>query len=155
MPNFKGHLFGGLLFYGITVFLFSLGKVSWATQLYWLSATLAGALFPDIDIKSKGQHLFFKILLLLLILCLFLQAYIPVAMILFFSVIPLIIPHRGLFHDIGFVLIFCAFTDLALIFLLPAKAHTVIITSLFFMLGVASHLILDKGFKRTFKNKNL
>ena len=83
MPQYKSHLIGGLIFYGIILFIFSLGKVAWTTQIYWLSATLAGSLFPDIDIKSKGQHLFFKILLLLLILCLFLQAYIPVVMILF------------------------------------------------------------------------
>lgn len=154
MPNFKGHLFGGLLFYGIVLFLFSLGKVSWTTQLYWLSATLAGSLFPDIDIKSKGQHLFLKILLLLLILCLFLKAYIPVVMILLLSLVPLIIPHRGLFHDLGFIGVLCALMDLVLIFLIPAKAKTIIVTSLFFILGVTSHLILDKGFKGTFKSKS-
>ena len=151
MPNFKGHLCGGLLFYGSAVFLLSLGKISWTQQIYWLCATLAGALFPDIDIKSKGQHLFLKIVLFLLILCLFLQAYIPVIMILFFSLMPLIIPHRGLFHDLGFVVVLCALTDLVLIFSCPTKAHTIIITSLFFMLGVTSHLVFDKGFKKTFK----
>lgn len=154
MPNFKGHLFGGLLFYGIAVMLFSLAKVSWTTQLYWLSATLAGSLFPDIDIKSKGQHLFLKILLLLLILCLFLKAYIPVVMILVLSLVPLVLPHRGLFHDLGFIAILCGVIDLILIFLVPHAAKTIIVTSLFFMLGVGSHLLLDKGFKGTFKSKS-
>ena len=153
MPNFKGHLFGGLLFYGIAIFLLSLSQVSWTTQLYWLCATLAGALFPDIDIKSKGQHLFLKILVLLLIVCLFLKAYIPVVMILMLSLLPLIIPHRGLFHDLGFITILCGLIDLLLIFFLPHKAKTIIVTSLFFMLGVTSHLILDKGLKHTFKSK--
>lgn len=151
MPNFKGHLFGGLLFYGIVVFLFSLGKIAWSTQTYWLAATLAGALFPDIDIRSKGQHLYFKILVLLLVLCLFLQAYIPVVMILFFSLLPLIIPHRGLFHDLGFIAILCIFTDLVLIYLMPHKVHTIATTTVFFVVGVLSHLLLDKGFKKTFK----
>ena len=125
--------------------------VSLAQQLSWLAATLAGSLFPDIDIRSQGQHLFLKIVLLLLIICLFLQAYIPVVMILFFSVLPLVIPHRGLFHDLSFVAILCAFTDLALILFMPHKAKTVIITSLFFIVGVVSHLLLDKGFKKTFQ----
>ena len=154
MANFKGHLFGGLLFYVLASFVFSLGSVAWTTHIYWLSATLAGSLFPDIDIKSKGQRLFLKVLLLLLILCLFLQAYIPVVMILFFSLVPLIVPHRGFFHDIGFVAVLCAFVDLILIFVVPAKAKTIIVTSLFFLLGVISHLLLDKGFKGTFKGKS-
>lgn len=153
MPNFKGHIFGGLLFYGLVLFLFSLTKTGWTTQLYWLAATLAGALFPDIDIRSKGQHLFLKILFLLLILCLFLQAYIPVVMLLFFSLLPIILPHRGLFHDLGFIAILCAGVDLVLIFVIPTKARTIIVTSLFFVLGVLSHLLLDKGFKGTFKSK--
>ncbi len=154
MPNYKSHLIGGLLFYGLVLFLFSLSKVAWTTHLYWLTATLAGSLFPDIDIKSKGQRLFLKVLLLLLLLCLFLQAYVPVIMILCFSLIPLIVPHRGLFHDMGCIAVMCGLTDLILIFIVPAKSKTIIVTSLFFMVGVLSHLLLDKGFKGTFKSKN-
>lgn len=151
MPQFKSHLIGGLILYVLVLFLFSLGSFSFATHLYWLSATLAGSLFPDIDIRSKGQHLFLKILALLLIVCLFLQAYVPVIMILFFMLIPLVMPHRGLFHDIWFITILCAFIDLLLIFFIPDRAKSIITTSLFFLLGVVSHLLLDKGFKGTFK----
>ncbi len=150
MSQFKGHVLGGLVAYGAVVFLFSLTTVPLATHLQWIIATFAGALFPDIDIKSKGQHLFLKILLLLLILCLFLHAYIPVVLVLIFSLLPLIIPHRGLFHDLSFIVLITAAIDLVLIFVLPYKGETIITTSLFFLLGVFSHLLLDKGVKKTF-----
>lgn len=150
MSNYRGHLIGGIGAYVAAVFLLSLSTIAVSSHLVWFLATMAGALFPDIDVRSKGQHLFLSILLLLLILCLFLQAYVPVVMILFFSVLPIIIPHRSLFHDLGFVGFLSTGVALFLIYVLPDRAETILSTSLFFLLGVVSHLLLDKGFKKTF-----
>lgn len=153
MSNYRGHLIGGIGAYAAVVCVLSLSTIAVSSHLVWFLATLAGALFPDIDVRSKGQHLFLSILLLLLILCLFLQAYVPVVMILFFSTLPIVIPHRGLFHDLGFVGFLSGAVALFLIYLLPAKAESIVTTSLFFHLGVISHLLLDKGFKKTFYKK--
>lgn len=147
MANFKGHICGGLVAYGAAIILISLGSYSLSWHLYWFIATLAGALFPDIDIRSKGQRLFLKILLLLLLLCLWLQAFIPLVIILVFSILPIIVPHRGLFHYLSFN-IFCSIVvALFLVLLLPAKIEIILSTTLFFLLGVLSHLLLDKGMK--------
>ncbi len=150
MSNYRGHLIGAVAAYAAVVFMLSLSSMNVGNHLVWFLATMAGALFPDIDVRSKGQHLFLSILLLLLVGCLFLQAYIPVVMILFFSVLPVIIPHRTIFHDLGFVGVLAGCVTLALIYYVPGKAETIVSTSLFFLLGVISHLVLDKGLKKTF-----
>ena len=71
-------------------------------------------------------------------------------MVLFFSLLPIVIPHRSLFHDLGFVGALVGVGTLALIYFVPGKAASIISTSLFFLLGVISHLVMDKGFKKTF-----
>ncbi|MGC2310143.1 MAG: hypothetical protein WA432_00805 [Candidatus Babeliaceae bacterium] len=64
MPSYKGHLLGGLVVYSIAL-LFMATTLSWLTKGEWLLCTLFGALFPDIDIKSKGQKLFYALLLVI------------------------------------------------------------------------------------------
>lgn len=148
MSNFKGHLVGGLVAYISAIFLLSLGHIALVHHVQWLVATLAGALFPDIDIRSKGQRLFLQILALLLIGCLFLQAYIPVIFILICGLLPLVVRHRGLFHDIGFIIALTGLVSLFFVMILPERSSTVLSTAFFFLLGTFSHLVLDKGLKK-------
>ncbi len=150
MSMFKGHIIGGLFAYAATVFLFSLGSYSLIQHSAWFIATLAGSLFPDIDIASKGQRLFLKVFVLLLLLFLFLHWYIPIVLLLIFCVLPIVIPHRSLFHDLRFIGIVMLGVSFFLVVLLPAKVNLIISCGLFFLLGVISHLMLDKGFKGTF-----
>jgi hypothetical protein len=63
MANYKGHLIGGAVAYSIFLFVGRLHNMSFYTVLEWLLFSLAGALFPDIDTKSKGQKLFYWFLL--------------------------------------------------------------------------------------------
>lgn len=150
MPNYKGHLIGGIASYLAVIFLCSLGSVPFVKHLSWGIATLAGSLFPDIDVRSTGQRLFLQVLLLLLLLCLFLQAYVPVIIVLVFSFLPLIIPHRGLFHDLSFILMVTGLLALFLISFMPASTEMIASSLFFFLLGVISHLVLDKGVRKTF-----
>ncbi len=150
MSMFKGHIVGGLAAYGIMVLLLSLHSMPLAHQVPWFAATLAGALFPDIDIRSKGQRLFLKLLLLLLILCLFLQAFIPVVFILVFSLLAIVVPHRSLFHELWFILLVSSLVALFLMIFMPSHTETIFMSTLFFLAGVLSHLLLDKGVKGTF-----
>lgn len=150
MSNYRGHLLGGLGVYALAVVFLSLKGASFSTHMYLLSATLSGALFPDIDIKSKGQRLFLKILVLLLLFCLVMQAYIPFVMLLMIALFSCIIPHRGLFHNFGFIMILTALIALFMGYVVPAKAFIIFQMSSFFLAGVVSHLILDKGCKKAF-----
>jgi len=67
MPGYKGHLVGGTVAYGL-LFFGLVGVVvkqpSMLTAGEWLLFALAGSLFPDIDIKSKGQKYFYYVIFL-------------------------------------------------------------------------------------------
>lgn len=150
MAMFKGHILGAIIFYAAVVFFFSLGSYGLINNISWFIATLAGALFPDIDISSKGQHLYLKVLALLFFLCLFFQAFVPLVMLLAMVILSVFVPHRSLFHDLRFIMAVTAIVAIGLLFLMPAKTHLIVSSSLFFLLGVLSHLLLDKGIKGTF-----
>jgi hypothetical protein len=153
MANFKGHLIGGLVAYLLIVSIMGFAQISAIKHLQWLGATLAGSIFPDIDVYSKGQRLFLKILGILVLLCLLLKAFIPLIMILVLAILPVVLPHRSLFHDLFFLAFLIGVSALFLVAVMPENSHVIITSSLFFMLGVFSHLLLDKGLKGTIKNK--
>ena len=62
MPGYKGHLVGGAVAYGVTVYLLRSLNPTAITLVEWFVCTLAGALFPDVDTKSKGQKYFYSVL---------------------------------------------------------------------------------------------
>ncbi len=150
MSMYRGHLLGGLAAYLLVIIAYGVMHNTFVHNFQGLLATLAGSLFPDIDIRSKGQRLFLKILFLAVVLCLFLQASFPLMLLLIFSVLPIIFPHRGLFHDALFVFALAAFVAGSLIYIMPENTQTILTMMFFFFIGVLSHLILDKGMKKTF-----
>ena len=150
MSMYRGHLLGGLAAYLIVIVAWGIYTSVFQHYFPGLLATLAGSLFPDIDIRSKGQRLFLKILFLLVTLCLYLQASLPLLLLLFFSVLPIVFPHRGLFHDIIFVTLLAVTAAGSLLYVIPNKTEVVVASTFFFLVGVISHLVLDKGFKKTF-----
>jgi hypothetical protein len=150
MSMYRGHLVGGLIFYTFTVVLVSVWQDALVYSIPGLLATLAGSLFPDIDVRSTGQNLFLKVLLLIVALCLFLQASLPLTLLLIFSVLPLVMPHRGLFHNLYFIVVLVALCTGSLLYSMPASWRSIIFLAGYFLLGVLSHLILDKGMRRTF-----
>ncbi len=153
MSMYRGHLVGGLAAYLMVIVAWGIYTSVFQHYFPGLLAALAGALFPDIDIRSKGQRLFLKILFLLVLLCLYLQASLPLMALLLFSVLPIVFPHRGLFHDIIFVMVLAITAAGSLMYVLPAKTEMISAVAFFFLVGVISHLVLDKGFKKTFYHK--
>ncbi len=150
MSMYRGHLVGGLAAYLIVIVVYGIYTTVFQHYFPGLLATLAGSLFPDIDIRSKGQRLFLKILFIAIVWCLYLQASIPLMILLMFSVLPIVFPHRGLFHDIIFVGALSVTAAGSLIYTMPEKTDMIVLVTFFFLVGVISHLVLDKGFKKTF-----
>lgn len=150
MSMYRGHLVGGLAAYLLVIVGWGMYTSTFQHYFPGLIATLAGSLFPDIDIYSQGQRLFFKILFLLIVFCLFMQASLPLMLLLGFSVLPIVFPHRGLFHDAVFVAVLIVTAAGSLLYLIPHNTESILLISLFFYVGVISHLVLDKGFKKTF-----
>src|SRR5438445_6777467 len=71
MPGYKGHLVGGTVAFGLLFFALVGVVVRQPSMLIageWLLFALAGSLFPDIDIKSKGQKYFYYVIFLFFII---------------------------------------------------------------------------------------
>ncbi|MBA3954137.1 metal-dependent hydrolase [Candidatus Dependentiae bacterium] len=153
MPNYKGHLLGGAAFYILLLAGFSLYYYPLSTVVPWFLATLAGALFPDIDIKSKGQQFFYKLFFVAIALCALYKAFMLAIFLSLFAFLPLLCKHRGIFHNIWFLLLLVVGFSELLIFLAPTYRLIIIYNSFFFMLGIISHLWLDLGLKRMLRMK--
>jgi hypothetical protein len=149
MSNYKGHLAGGIFAYLIAIYcIIATQSPSFTTGLEWLLFTLAGALFPDVDIKSKGQKLFYWIILILMIVLLIndqTQALIIVAVL---GVVPLLVRHRGIFHRLWFVILVPLVVAWILCLYMPQCNSTIMYDCLFFIVGAISHLWLDLGLRR-------
>lgn len=151
MANFKGHVFGAILFFAIIIWFFALLAMPNLTLAQWLMCTISGALFPDIDIKSKGQQLFYGLLLFILLLIVLNGSYKFAILISLVSFLPFISVHRGIFHNFWFLLFLIISVNAILSHIMPEYRNEILINSCFFTLGIISHLILDMGFKKAFK----
>ena len=155
MPNYKKHLAFGFLLYLISIYLMSILNKSisfnLANYIEWLCCILFGSLFPDIDTKSKIKKKLYIFLLLLNLILIFLGEFTTVAILSVFSLVPLTVHHRALFHKPIFIL------GLGLSLIIYIKLYqpyfyiNTIYNILFFILGAFSHIYLDMGKKQFFK----
>jgi membrane-bound metal-dependent hydrolase YbcI (DUF457 family) len=153
MPSFKTHLVGGIIFYSFILFFIPTPFASLMTKGEWLLFTLAGSLFPDIDIKSKGQKFFYLILLCLtLFLCAqqYLRAVVGCAIV---ACLPVLVKHRGIFHSLWFIMGLNGAVLGVIACYYPLYIKIALYDSGFFMLGAFSHILLDKGCRRMLGRK--
>lgn len=154
MPGYQGHLIGGLAASNMLLALLTCTGVVCPTPLgtvEWILVGLLGSLFPDIDIKSKGQKIFYWILLFLYIY-LFVQRHLMVLGV--FSIIgisPMLVKHRGIFHKWWFIIAMPVVLAVIASNYFPCYTGMICCDALFFIVGAFSHLILDFGFQRTFR----
>ena len=150
MPGYKQHLHTAVHVWAIalvtiTVFqaLNGVGVFSLMQSLEWLGAAMAGALFPDVDVKSKGQQLFYSGLIMLSVLLLVFDYHHFLAWFLVLSLIPLILKHRGLTHEWWFLTLLTGGVCTLLYWAFPYYRLIIMYAALFFWLGAISHLWLD------------
>ncbi len=149
MANYKGHLAGGIFVYLLGIyFVIQARSISLVLALEWLLFTLAGALFPDIDIKSKGQKLFYWILFFLSMILLLLNHIQALIILGFIGLTPLLVRHRGIFHSLWFVLLIPSLVAFFVCMYVPNCSRIIVFDTIFFIAGAISHLWLDFGFKR-------
>jgi len=151
MPGYKAHLAGGAVAYGLTLYLLRGYCSSVFLTVEWLFFALAGSLFPDIDTKSKGQTFFYRILFIVLILLALQRKFFSVGVLSVFAIVPIISRHRGLFHKFWFVVGVSLVGAIAVSLYVPEYCKIIMFDTLFFIVGIVSHLILDLGFRRAFK----
>jgi membrane-bound metal-dependent hydrolase YbcI (DUF457 family) len=113
MASYRGHIWGGLLFFVPFVILLVFGFELYKQPLpnliaqvaILLGITLLFALFPDIDIKSKGQRIFYIIFFCVDLLLIVSSHWREAAFLGLFAMLPLIVEHRGWTHSFWAALI--------------------------------------------------
>jgi len=151
MPAYKTHISAGLLFSLVIIYLGSLSHNSPGLLFFWVTCAILGSLFPDIDTQSKGRKIFYSLFIVLLLICLFYQKTVYALYLSGASLCPLVMRHRGLFHNIWFLLLLIGSISILLGHLFPNCSSEIKSGTLFFALGVISHLWLDLGFKNMLK----
>lgn len=154
MPGYRAHIGGGI---GLYILLMSSLTLVYTitppffTALGWFLCAVLGSLFPDIDTKSKGQLLFYRVLALVLVYCLLKGYFVFFIFLSLFSLLPLIVRHRGLFHEIWFVVVLSVVLFFTCHGINGVDTPVKGMPFLFFVGGALSHIFLDKlisGFKR-------
>ncbi len=155
MPNYKGHLVGGAAAYTLLFLLLLRNSItpSFITAGEWLICALAGALFPDIDIKSRGQKYFYRIVLLLFSILIIQKQFELLAFGSIIATIPMLVRHRGIFHRLWFVVLMPMLIWALVALSTPELSTTVWYDVLFFIVGAISHLWLDLGIHRMIRWK--
>lgn len=153
MPGYKGHMAGALIAVGLCIAGLSFVGYALAPVLFAQGVFFAwlGALFPDIDTKSKGQKLLYAILFVTLIGLFVYGKYLMGAAITLCAFLPLFVNHRGLLHSFTFIMGITFICVAACTLQFPLYASAAMRNGLFFLVGVFSHLILDFGPRRIFK----
>lgn len=151
MPNYKGHLVGGTIGFGVVIFLCSLHVAPCAQLVEWFICVVAGSLFPDIDTKSKGQKIFYLLLCAAMIICVLHSKFKLLACFALAGMLPLLSKHRGIFHNFWFILGVVLLTVIYTTNLYPYAYKRIVYDAGFFILGVMSHLYLDVGMRRMWR----
>ena len=151
MPGYKGHLVGGCVAYIVLISIVYIQCPSYMIAGRWLVCALAGSLFPDIDVKSKGQNYFYWLILCLTIILLFMQQLRRLAVLSIVSILPMLVRHRGIFHRWWFIVAIAMGTWGVLCVYAPVYGKSLWLDMLFFIAGAFSHLWLDVGLRRMFK----
>lgn len=150
MPGYKGHLAGGVILGGIV-----LGGVIWSgiylpssAQIIVLGAlVLLGALFPDVDTDSKGQHLFYLMLVILDLALLWKGYYKWAAILGLAAMFPALGPHRGWTHTWWAMLLMPLPLILLPVWLYGSSPRDMAPLYLAVVTGYASHLLLDRRWR--------
>ncbi|MEX0849476.1 MAG: metal-dependent hydrolase [Candidatus Dependentiae bacterium] len=155
MPGYKGHLMGGAAAFGATFALVSIVNIMPKQDPFIIAscfvAVMAGSLFPDIDVKSKGQNVFYWLILGLFVYFFYKKQFVTLAYVAIVATLPMLVKHRGLFHNIWFIVGALGTLCYLLTGYLPHYDKTIILHTIFFIAGAVSHLWLDLGFVRMFR----
>ncbi|MGZ6250941.1 MAG: metal-dependent hydrolase [Candidatus Chromulinivorax sp.] len=148
MPGYRGHLIGGTITYLALMQAMKSFHLKPIVIVSGFVFCLIGSLFPDVDIKSKGQKLFYS--LALIFLCCFLwyertDLFIALSLL---AVVPLLVKHRGIFHEAWFLIFISISTALVVGNLWAGSSSFAIQNALFFLTGTISHIVLDRTITR-------
>ena len=150
MPGYKGHLVGGL-----TLAMLVLAGIAWL-GLYMPDPVTAGALtlvavlaalFPDVDTDSKGQRLYYALLVAVDLGLILLGLYVWAAVLGLFAMFPALGAHRGWTHTWWAMLLVPSPLIVLPWWLLALPVERSAPFYVAAVVGYASHLLLDGKWK--------
>ncbi len=147
MPGYKTHLLGGLAaFFATSLVLAKALSMSSPTLFlgYFLCA-LIGSIFPDIDIASKMQRLFFIAATGALSFALLTNRTSCFLIISGSVLLVTLLRHRTLTHQVYFLICMPFFFALGSVYLYKLPFNPVINSTIFFVMGCLSHVFLDRS----------
>ena len=151
MPDYRGHLAGGL-FFGImgVVGAVLLGWMAFdpLTAAGLIGFCLLGALFPDVDTNSKGQNLYYAVFVVIDLALIIRGLYAWAAWFGLFSMLPAVGSHRGWTHT-WWAMLLVPVPILVIPLFMEAEGGVAPFVPFYaaFVTGYFSHLILDGKFK--------
>lgn len=144
MPGYRAHLIGGLVaFSGAYLLTQSATNTDLMLVLQLLGWCLLGSLFPDIDTKSMGRLVWFRILGVMAIVGLIANQWAVVGFSGILWLLSLLANHRGLFHRFWFILLLALFGMIITDVVVPEYLFYMQYAILFFVIGAFSHILLD------------
>jgi len=153
MSSYKVHLLGGAATFGLLSLVTPLilaHNMQAHHQVLLLGLTLLGSIFPDIDIASKIQKMFFKIMFVILPLLLFFKYFLTFICVCATCLGLILIKHRTLTHRTWFLFALALACATVVSIKSPLLTEFAFVAGLYFFLGAISHLLLDYGVKQYF-----
>jgi hypothetical protein len=155
MPNYRTHLVGGTVSFLILIKLASyLPAHNYPSLLHMtlgLPAALLGSIFPDIDISSKMQRIFYMSILIAIIIALLWHNWPLFLGASFFACAVILIKHRTFTHRPWFIVLFPLVLPIIIFSHHPKHIQLALFIYSSFVFGAFSHILLDFGIKRLFK----
>lgn len=150
MPGYKGHITGGVVVGGVAlVATVSMGHYRPEPAVGGALITLAvlGALFPDVDTDSRGQNLFYGLMVILDLVLMYRGYYRWAAILGFGAMLPAIGRHRGWTHTWWAMLLVPAPIILLPMLFYDTGPQKLAPFYLAAVTGYFSHLLLDRKFR--------
>ena len=147
MAGYKGHIAGGIILMMIVLNLvfYAFTSPSWIEIILYMLLAIMFALWPDVDIKSKGQKLFYILFFITDLYLIIVQKFEAAAFLGLFIIIPILSKHRGWTHSIPAmilipspILIYPMISGGTMEFFAGVPYYFAAIT------GYFSHILLDK-----------
>lgn len=146
MPGYRGHLIGGACAFAL-VLLCVTKPYTLLNAGEWLCFALLGSLFPDVDVKSKGQMLFYRAVVVCALFFAIQKWWQALGILGALALFPQLCNHRGVFHEPWFLLAVPSAAVISIHCCAPQYVSVAVWDAVFFAAGAFSHIFLDRGIK--------
>lgn len=146
MPGYKLHLAGGGALVGSALAVTHHSEVAVFdpfTASALMVVGLLASLFPDVDINSKGKHLFYALLVVVDLVLMVQEHYQWAAILGFVAMLPAVSKHRGFTHRWWAAVLIPALVCALPVWFYQLPWQVMLPWYIAAVLGYASHLILD------------